>query len=111
MVGALAARGRGFAVDAEIELSLGEPGVVISPHLYGHFIEHLGGVIYDGVWVGRNSSIPFPEGAERSSQIEPIGCNKLTLVAQPYLDRARNGVAIRQQWRKHLCRLVSLNAR
>ena len=38
---------------------------MISPHIYGHFIEHLGGVIYDGVWVGRNSSIPNVDGIRK----------------------------------------------
>ncbi len=38
------------------------PGAAISPHLYGHFIEHLGGVMYDGIWVGRDSKIPNVEG-------------------------------------------------
>ena len=54
-----------LAVDAEIELAPEEPGAVISPHLYGHFIEHLGGVIYDGVWVGRNSKIPNVDGIRK----------------------------------------------
>ncbi len=64
-VGTLTHPGVAFAADTEVELSLGEPGVVISPHLYGHFIEHLGGVIYDGVWVGRNSSIPNVDGIRK----------------------------------------------
>ena len=54
-----------FAADAEIQVSPGEAGAVISPHIYGHFIEHLGGVIYDGVWVGRNSSIPNVDGIRK----------------------------------------------
>ncbi len=29
----------------------------ISPELYGHFTEHIGGVIYDGIWVGRDSEV------------------------------------------------------
>jgi hypothetical protein len=29
----------------------------ISPHIYGHFTEHIGGVIYDGIWVGGDSPI------------------------------------------------------
>ena len=53
------------APDIEITLSPGESGALISPHLYGHFIEHLGGVIYDGVWVGRNSSIPNVDGIRK----------------------------------------------
>ena len=49
---ALVSARRVLAADAEIVVT-GREGPVINPHLYGHFIEHLGGVIYDGVWVGR----------------------------------------------------------
>jgi alpha-L-arabinofuranosidase len=45
-------------VEAQIELSPQNPGAEISPNIYGHFIEHLGGVIYDGIWVGADSKIP-----------------------------------------------------
>lgn len=34
----------------------------ISRHIYGHFAEHLGTGIYDGVWVGEDSDIPNTEG-------------------------------------------------
>lgn len=30
----------------------------ISPNIYSQFTEHIGGVIYDGVWVGEKSKIP-----------------------------------------------------
>ncbi len=40
------------SVDAHIDILPGEPIGTISPEIYSHFIEHLGGVIYDGVWVG-----------------------------------------------------------
>ena len=30
----------------------------IAPEIYGHFTEHIGGVMYDGIWVGKNSPIP-----------------------------------------------------
>src|ERR1039457_4397708 len=40
-------------------------GPLISPHIYGHFIEHLGAVIYDGIWVGRDSKIPNLDGIRR----------------------------------------------
>ena len=53
---------RVVAADAEIELTPGSPGAAISPHLYGHFIEHLGGVIYDGIWVGKRSKVANTEG-------------------------------------------------
>ncbi|MFX1346400.1 MAG: alpha-N-arabinofuranosidase [Promethearchaeota archaeon] len=34
----------------------------ISKHIYGHFAEHLGRCIYDGIWVGKESSIPNING-------------------------------------------------
>ena len=34
----------------------------ISRHIYGHFAEHLGRCVYDGVWVGEDSSIPNVRG-------------------------------------------------
>ncbi len=40
------------SADSRIEIFLGEHGGEISPNLYGQFTEHIGGVIYDGVWVG-----------------------------------------------------------
>ena len=54
------------AADAAIELTPDRPGPVINPHIYGHFIEHLGGVIYDGIWVGRDSKIPNVNGMRKS---------------------------------------------
>ena len=64
-IGALAASRLAFGADAEIVVSPGEPGETINPHLYGHFIEHLGGVIYDGVWVGPASRIPNVKGIRK----------------------------------------------
>lgn len=40
-------------------------GPVISPHIYGHFAEHLGRDIYGGFWVGENSSIPNVRGIRK----------------------------------------------
>ena len=34
----------------------------IARHIYGHFSEHLGRCIYEGIWVGEDSSIPNTEG-------------------------------------------------
>ena len=34
----------------------------IAPNIYGVFAEHIGGVIYDGIWVGKDSDIPNIEG-------------------------------------------------
>jgi len=56
-------------VDAHIEVLPAEPVGAISPEIYSHFIEQLGGVIYDGVWVGEKSKIPNQDGI-RSSFID-----------------------------------------
>jgi alpha-N-arabinofuranosidase len=52
-------------VEGRIEVLLDEPLGTISPNLYGHFTEHLGGVIYDGIWVGENSKIPNIHGLRK----------------------------------------------
>ncbi len=46
------------AADARVEVLIDEPIGLIAPDIYGHFIEHLGGVIYDGIWVGEDSKVP-----------------------------------------------------
>ncbi len=38
------------------------PGPVISKDIYGHFSEHLGRCIYEGLWVGTDSKIPNTHG-------------------------------------------------
>lgn len=38
------------------------PKGTISRHLYGHFAEHLGRCIYEGMWVGEDSPIPNTAG-------------------------------------------------
>ncbi len=35
---------------------------VIDKNIYGQFSEHLGGCIYGGIWVGKNSKIPNTDG-------------------------------------------------
>ncbi|MEM1508228.1 MAG: alpha-N-arabinofuranosidase, partial [Candidatus Bathyarchaeia archaeon] len=40
---------------------------VINPHIFGHFIEHLGRCIYPGIWVGEDSRIPNYEGLRRDA--------------------------------------------
>ncbi|HLA96434.1 MAG TPA: alpha-L-arabinofuranosidase C-terminal domain-containing protein [Pyrinomonadaceae bacterium] len=46
------------AADSRIEILINEPIGTINPNLYSHFVEHLGGVVYDGIWVGEKSKIP-----------------------------------------------------
>ncbi len=40
------------ALESRIDVLIKEPIGGINPDIYGHFAEHLGGVIYDGIWVG-----------------------------------------------------------
>ena len=53
------------ATKARIEVLPDEPIGRIRPDLYGHFAEHIGGVVYDGIWVGENSKIPNLGGVRR----------------------------------------------
>lgn len=46
------------AADNRVTVLVDEPIGTISPNLHGQFTEHIGGVIYDGVWVGENSPVP-----------------------------------------------------
>lgn len=34
----------------------------IDRNIYGHFAEHIGGVYYDGIWVGEDSKVPNVNG-------------------------------------------------
>lgn len=54
----------------------------ISPDIYGVFAEHIGGVIYDGIWVGENSAVPNTEGF-RTEIIEKIKQAKIPMVRWP----------------------------
>jgi alpha-L-arabinofuranosidase len=54
------------AADSRIEVAVGEPIATITPDLYGHFVEHLGGVVYDGVWVGEKSAVPNTGGIRQA---------------------------------------------
>src|SRR6266853_4692812 len=60
----------GRATDKPSELAvsvlLNEPIGTIRPAIYSHFTEHIGGVIYDGVWVGPNSKVPNIDGIRRA---------------------------------------------
>ena len=54
----------------------------INPELYGHFSEHLGRCIYNGIFVGENSSIPNINGA-RKDIIEAFKKIKMPVLRWP----------------------------
>ena len=47
---------------ATIEIRLDQPRSVINRNIYGQFAEHLGRLIYEGLWVGEGSRIPNTRG-------------------------------------------------
>ena len=51
--------------ESHVDVLLNEPVGTIAPEIYGHFVEHLGGVVYDGIWVGENSPIPNVNGLRK----------------------------------------------
>ncbi len=54
----------------------------ISKYIYGQFAEHLGHCIYDGLWVGKNSSIPNTRGM-RNDIIEALKAISVPVVRWP----------------------------
>lgn len=65
-LGHVGGRPTSFLADSRIDVLLEEPIGTIAPEIYGHFVEHLGGVVYDGIWVGEGSSIPNMGGIRRA---------------------------------------------
>lgn len=54
-----------------IRFKSGETPTTINRHIYGHFAEHLGYLIYDGFWVGEESPVPNVRGI-RSDVVDAL---------------------------------------
>ena len=54
----------------------------INPEIYGHFSEHLGRCIYNGIYVGENSSVPNIKGI-RTDMIEALRNIKIPVLRWP----------------------------
>jgi alpha-N-arabinofuranosidase len=67
---------------SHIEILVDEPIGLIAPEIYGHFTEHMGAVIYDGVWVGEDSKVPNQYGI-RSALIEKMRAIKAPVIRWP----------------------------
>jgi alpha-N-arabinofuranosidase len=63
--GLAAAQATARAADSRVEVLLDERRGRIAPEIYGHFVEHLGGVVYDGIWVGEDSRVPNAGGVRK----------------------------------------------
>lgn len=70
------------APDSRIEVLVGEEIATISPSIYGHFAEHLGGVVYDGIWVGENSKVPNTGGI-RNALVDALKRIKAPVIRWP----------------------------
>ncbi len=46
----------------KIVIEYGKQEKKISKYIYGHFAEHIGGVMYDGLYVGEDSNVPNVKG-------------------------------------------------
>jgi alpha-N-arabinofuranosidase len=69
-------------LQAKAILHADKPGPQISRNLYGQFSEHLGGGIYDGIWVGEDSPIPNVRGI-RSDVVAALKAIRTPLVRWP----------------------------
>ncbi len=50
------------ATEVAVTVRADTPGAIIDPAVYGQFAEHLGRLIYEGIWVGEDSKIPNTHG-------------------------------------------------
>ena len=57
---------RAQGADARLEILIDERIGTIAPEIYSHFVEHLGGVVYDGIWVGEESAVPNVGGVRKA---------------------------------------------
>ena len=65
-----------------ITLNPADTIATINPNIYGHFAEHLGRCIYDGIWVGEDSPIPNIDGF-RTDIIEALRRLKPSVIRWP----------------------------
>ena len=50
---------------AKLHINNSKKKAVIAPEIYGHFSEHLGRCIYEGIYVGEDSDIPNVNGMRK----------------------------------------------
>ncbi len=95
--------GTATAADAPIEIRIDatKPGPTINRHIFGQFAEHLGRGIYEGIWVGPDSSIPNTRGI-RNDVVAALKAIKVPNVRWPggcFADEYhwRNGIGPRDR--------------
>jgi alpha-N-arabinofuranosidase len=78
----LAMRSAAQTPESHIDVLLSESGATIAPEIYGHFVEHLGGVVYDGIWVGERSRVPNV-GGTRKQLVDALARVKPSVIRWP----------------------------
>ncbi|AUN33213.1 alpha-N-arabinofuranosidase [Niveispirillum cyanobacteriorum] len=71
-----------FGQDAKVTVNGAQPGPVLAPEIQGQFAEHLGRLIYEGIWVGEKSSIPNIRGY-RKDVVEALKAIRVPLIRWP----------------------------
>ena len=66
----------------KVKVEVSKKGGQISKYIYGHFAEHLGRCIYDGIWVGKGSEIPNVNGM-RTDIIDALKHIKIPVLRWP----------------------------
>jgi alpha-N-arabinofuranosidase len=76
----------------------------IKPNVHGHFAEHLGGVIYDGIWVGPDSKVENVDGVRKAliDAMKPLGSTIIRWPGGCFADRYhwRDGIGPREKRRR-----------
>lgn len=55
-------KGEHFMKEISMKIDMGKTLSRIEPEIYGHFAEHLGRCVYDGLYVGEDSTVPNHSG-------------------------------------------------
>jgi alpha-N-arabinofuranosidase len=82
LIGAVPTLAQNAAPVGDLTVQVDQPGPVINRDIFGQFAEHLGLGIYDGIWVGKNSSIPNVRGI-RSDVVAALRAIKVPVVRWP----------------------------
>ena len=93
------------AAKVRLAIELSQPGAKIDRNIFGQFAEHLGHGVYEGIWVGPDSSIPNTRGM-RNDVIAALKALKVPNVRWP-----GGCFADEYHWRKGIGpqRVVTLN--
>ncbi len=93
--------GQGESDINKLVIHTGKGRETINRNIYGHFSEHLGRCIYDGLWVGEDSEIPNTRGI-RNDVVEALKQIKIPVLRWPggcFADEYhwKDGIGPRQQ--------------